>query len=452
MAQMAQVPAQNEIMHKSLISQAIILSAGESSRFWPLNEGGHKSFLRIAGKPIIQWTIDSLAKSGIVSIIVVCSPAHKKWIESSIICPKGCALKMAVQDEPKGMGDAILNAKKYIAGPFFVANAAHFDAGKLAEMALKTPEAGKQAIVFGRKTSAPWIYGILKMSGGFASGIAEKPKKGTEPSDIRAVGMYALAPGFLKLLKSVKEGHYSFEDALDSAMKEKPAKVIMLEEETPTLKYPWDLLAVSKGVLAHFFAQIQKQSANPAVLLSIAPTAQIDPSAKITGCAYIGEGTKVLENAVIKGPCYIGNNSTIGTNAVIRDNSCIGDNAVIGANAEIARSVILDNTHMHSGFVGDSIIAEGCRIGAGFITGNVRIDRGEIQPIVNGEKMPTGLKSFGAAVGKNTRIGIGVKTMPGVLIGANCKIGPGTVVNENVASDTAYYSEFKGIVKKKKAR
>jgi bifunctional UDP-N-acetylglucosamine pyrophosphorylase/glucosamine-1-phosphate N-acetyltransferase len=39
---------------------------------------------------------------------------------------------------------------------------------------------------------------------------------------------------------------------------------------------------------------------------------------------------------------------------------------------------------------------------------------------------------MGAVIGENVDIGVNVSLMPGVQIGSDAKIGPGTVVHENV--------------------
>ncbi len=61
-----------------MISQAVILAAGESSRFWPLKQR-HKSLIKIMGRPLICYTIERLKKSAIKDIIIVQGP--KKDIE-----------------------------------------------------------------------------------------------------------------------------------------------------------------------------------------------------------------------------------------------------------------------------------------------------------------------------------------------------------------------------------
>ena len=61
--------------------QAVILAAGESSRFWPLNKN-HKSLIKIMGRPLIWWTLKSLEKAGISEAVIIQGP--KKEIEREL--------------------------------------------------------------------------------------------------------------------------------------------------------------------------------------------------------------------------------------------------------------------------------------------------------------------------------------------------------------------------------
>jgi NDP-sugar pyrophosphorylase family protein len=181
----------------------------------------------------------------------------------------------------------------------------------------------------------------------------------------------------------------------------------------------------------------------------IAKTAKISKNVIIDGKIFIGENAKIFEGAVIKGPCYIGDNCVIGTNSLIRDFTNLENNCLIGALAEVTRCIFQENVHTHSGYFGDSIFGKSCKIGAGTITANARIDRGEIKSIVKGEKINTGLDSFGVVMGENSRIGINCSLMPGVLIGNNCDISPNTVVFENIEDNTDFLTKFEGVIKKK---
>lgn len=421
--------------------KAVILTAGKSSRFWPLNLK-HKALFKIMGRPLIYYTIESLRKAGIKDIIIVQSP--KKDIERELkACPapnSSCrGVKYVIQKEPRGMGNAIFQAKKFIKGSFFVLNAERIEAGELIKLAIrKKRKTGCKSVLIGQKTENPGLYGVMKLKGDKVLKVVEKPKRGKEPSNIRAVGVYLLEPKFFEIYQKVKKEHNDFEKALSINMKKNDVRAVLLkkeEKDTPSLKYPWHLFGVCKYLFEKYLSS------------KISKTARISKKAVIKGKVFIGENTKIFEGATIKGPCYIGKNCIVGNNSLIREYTNLEDNVLIGAMAEVSRSIFQKNVHVHSGFFGDSILSKGCRIGAGTITANVRIDRGEIKSVVKGEKIETGLDSLGVIMGENSKIGINISLMPGVLIGSNCNIGPNSVVLENIEDKTTFYTEFKGIKK-----
>lgn len=415
--------------------KAIILAAGFSSRFWPLNYQ-HKSLLKIMGRPLIFYTLESLKKTGIKDIIIIQGP--KKDIEEELKnYDLGIEIKYIIQPKPKGMGDAICQAESLIKSSFFVLDPYHFEAEEtIGEMVEKSKKTQASLILLGQETDKTGNYGILKLDNDRAADLVEKPEKGKEPSNIRIIGIYLLPQDFLGYYKRVKEDMYAFEDALSLYMKEKDVRVVITEKEIPSLKEPWDLLKVAKSLM------------NKSLKSNIEKSAEISKNVTIEGDVYIGNRTKIYEGAVIKGPCYIGDNCIVGSNALIREYTNSEKNSLIGAMAEVTRSVFQENCHIHSGYFGDSIFGQGCKLGAGTITANVRIDRGEIKSVVKGEKVRTGLDSLGCIVGENSKIGINSSLMPGVLIGSNCAIGPNSVVFENIEDNATFYTKFEGIVKK----
>lgn len=393
--------------------QAVILAAGESSRFWPLNQK-HKSLIKIMGKPLIWYTIEGLEKAGIKDVVIVQGPKREAEEELKNY-NLGINIKYVVQPEPKGMGNAVMAAQGLISGPFFVLHAHKINAGDYVKlMAGKFKETKSELIFLGFKTDQPWLYGILKIKGGKIKKLVEKPERGKEPSNIMVAGVYLLPPKFFDYHKKVQERQYSFEDALNLFVKENGAGVVMGEKELTSLKYPWHLFEINKYLMCKYLKKNEVR---------------------------LGKNVKIFENAVIKGLCYIGDNCVIGNNSLIREYVNLENDCLIGANAEITRSIFQENVHIHSGYFGDSILGNGCRVGAGTVTANVRIDRGEIKS--------SGLNSLGAIVGENTKIGIHCSLMPGVLIGSNCQVGPKSIVSENIEDNTIFYSEFRGIKKKK---
>mgnify|MGYP003879206725 CR=1 FL=1 len=418
------------------MNQAVILSAGESSRFWPLNYQ-HKSLQKIMGKPLIWYTIEGLRRSKVKEVIVVQS--QKRDVERELEKYKfpNLKLKYVIQKEPKGMGNGLWQARELLKGRFLVLNAERVDVEEIVKSLQNQKQNLKtKSILFGQKTKNPQLYGIAKIKGDRILEIVEKPEKGKEPSDIRVVGVYFLEPRFFEIYQKVKKHMYDFEEALSIYMKKNDVKIVILkreEKDTPSLKYPWHLFEVEKYLFNKFLKE------------KIEKTAEISKKAIIQGKVYIGENTKIFEGAIIKGPCYIGKDCIVGNYSLIREYVNLEDKVLIGAYAEIVRSIFQENVHCHSGYFGDSIIGEGCRFGAGTITANVRIDRGEIKPIVKGKKVNSGLTHLGVIIGKNTKTGIHCSFMPGKLIGSNCIIGPRSVVFENVPDNTVFFTEFKQI-------
>ncbi len=415
--------------------QAVILAAGESSRFWPLNLR-HKSLLKIMGKPLILHTIESLEKAGIKDIVIVQGP--QKDVEEELgNSLKGVSISYMVQEKPLGMGNALSCAESLLEEQFFLLNAERVDAESYVKPMLeKYKSSGAKLILLGVQTATPWLFGVLDSLGDKVKNIVEKPAQGQEPSDIRVVGIYLLPKEILGYYQKVSERQYAFEDALALYMKEKDVRMVQTQEATPSLKYPWHLFDMAKFLMQNLPSRTIK-------------TPKIAKNVVIEGDVYIGENTQIFENAVIKGPCYIGDNCVIGNNSLIRSYTNLENNVMIGTFSEVARSIFQEDVHAHSGFFGDSIFAKGCRIGAGSITANVRIDRGEISTAVKGEKVKTGLDSLGVVMGENSRTGIHCSLMPGVLIGSNCQIGPSTIVSENLPNDSIFYVKQEQIQKQK---
>lgn len=421
--------------------QAVILAAGESSRCWPVNNG-HKSQINIMGEPLIYWTIKGLAKNGVKDIVLILGPNSSLKERLTVVCQDlGIKLSYVIQDKPLGTGNAIFQAKRLIKEPFFICWPYKVSSKEIAGKILEKYEKEKpQAILVGAKTTTPWDYGIFKLENERVLKIKEKPKPGEEPSDIKILGTYFLQPDFFDYYQKLSRHHpHDFIDALNLYIKEKETKLIVLDKEPPALKYCWEFLKMLQVILE------SEEFKN-----YISPSASIGKNVVINGKVYIGDNAVIGDNTVISGLCFIGDNCQIGANNVFRGLVNLEKDVVTGALTEIKNSLIQKGTHLHSGYFGDSIIGENCRFGAGFITANRRIDRGNIQSTVKGKRIDTGLTHLGAIVGDNACFGIHTGTMPGVLIGSGCLIGPGTLVFENIEDNKTLYTKFKKVIKKHK--
>ncbi|MBU0546780.1 NDP-sugar synthase [Patescibacteria group bacterium] len=415
--------------------QAVILAAGQSSRFWPLNNKS-KFLVRIMGKPLIWYVVDGLRKKNIKDIIIV--QRKNKEIEQELKNYQISGVQYTILDEPTGSGDAILTADKLIDDHFLVINGEMIDIEDFIDPLLekfKKLNLEKKCVILAGHTDKPWLFGILEVDADKILNLVEKPNPGEEKSNLKAVGVYLFPKLFFQYLKKVQSNMYSFEDAILLYAKERDARIAMTEKETMALKFPWNLFLLNKFLMDKFLEP------------KVSRTAEIDKSAKIEGKVFIGENVRIFENVVIKGPCYIGDDTIVGNNGLIREYVDLEGDNIVGGLAEITRSIFGRGSTIHSGYFGDSILGENVKVGAGTITGNIRIDRGNIRSIVKKEKINTGLQSFGVVIGDNTKMGINVSLMPGVLIGSDSIIGPHSLVRNNVEDNTLFYTEFKGIKK-----
>ena len=234
---------------------------------------------------------------------------------------------------------------------------------------------------------------------------------------------------FIDVLEATPSEHYALEKAISSYAKDNKVKYFETNENTLSLKYPWDLFKFSKELFKTSKAWVSG-------------SAEVSKSAIITGEVIIDDGAKILEGACIKGPCYIGKNVVIGNNALIREYSVIDKDCVIGAFSEVKNSVILGNSKAHSGIIEDSIIGENCNMGANFCSANRRLDKEKIKS----EGIDTGLDFLGVIMGNNVNCGVRVSTMPGITIGKNSIIGPASIVFKSVKENNRYYVRFEETV------
>lgn len=416
--------------------QAVILAAGESSRFWPLNRR-HKSLVKIMGKPLIWYTLQELHKSEIKDILIVQSPIRDIEEELRRYPFPQMHIQYIIQPEAKGMGDALWHARDLLKGPFLVLLPERVDSDEIIGRLLMVKKTGGDGALAGCYTDQPHLFGMMRLEGERILEIVEKPKQGQEPSRVAAMGLYLLDPAFFAEYEKVPRSQNDFEDALSSYMKIHEVKLALFEQNFFVLKYPWHLF----GIEQYLFKKHLKEY--------IDETAIIPRNVIFEGSVYVGENVKIFENAVIKGPCYIGDNVIIGNNAILREYVNLEKNVLIGAAAEVTRSIFQEGSQTHSGFFGDSIFGRKSSIGAGSVTANVRLDRQEVRASVNGEKIETRLNSFGCIIGENTNIGVHCSCMPGVFIGSDCFVGPHSAVFENVDDHTVYYTKFEQVIKKR---
>lgn len=403
----------------------VFIAAGKNSRFFPLNTGTHKGNLVLMGKSLIIRALEDVIDHGFKEIVVVVSEmdAGGKGL-SGVVQDHSldATITFATQVEAKGQGDAILAAAPHLEGDFIVASPYYLNAGEIAEQLYAAKKERKaDCVLIGVKTDTPSLFGILKHDGDRVIEVVEKPKPGTEPSDIRINSIYLFDQGFLKTLQSTPQEEYSLETAYSAYAKSANVTYILQEEAVVTLKFAWHLFDFQKK-LFESLESFQDPTAK------IAATAVIDESG---GSVYIAAGARIEDFAVVKGPAYIGEKCFVGQYCLVRSSN-LEAGAIVGAYTEVVRSMLFESVTIHQGYLADSILGPKTTVGAGLITANKRLDGVSTRTMIKGSMLETHLSKLGIIAGTAVNIGIRVNTMPGVLIGQENVIPPNQTISKNI--------------------
>lgn len=157
------------------------------------------------------------------------------------------------------------------------------------------------------------------------------------------------------------------------------------------------------------------------------------------GGVYIAKSANVADSAYIKGPCIIDEYAEIRHCAFIRGNAIIGKSAVVGNSTELKNVILFDKVQVpHYNYVGDSVLGYAAHLGAGAITSNVKSDKTTVSINVDGKKIQTNLKKFGAILGDFTEVGCGSVLNPGTVIGKHTNIYPLSSVRGYIGENRIY--------------
>lgn len=415
----------------------LIIAGGKNSRFAPLNNKTHKGFLSLAGKPIIARALENLVDNNFEKVILVVSArdfdghGFSHYLQNlKAVDPNSkinqLQIQVVLQKEANGMADALLSAKDYLDQSFILASPYYVNLGDIAEQLwTKKQESGADCVYSGTQTDNPSLYGILEFdpsNNQKVIGIIEKPPENQTPSNIKIDSIYLFDQGFLKELESHQTSEYVLEETINSYAKKSLSTWIEDHHKIQSLKYPWHLF----NLLENVFLSSRTNISNSA---KIASTAILDDK---KGAIVIDENAKIGDFVKICGPCYIGKNALVGDYSFVRESS-LEENAVCGANTEIVRSILFESSSIHYGYLADSIIGHGTKIGAGLISANKRLDRKNIKIMVKNTLIDTQKRALGLITGENVNIGIKTSTMPGTVIESSAIIAPNSNLKRNIS-------------------
>ena len=241
------------------VRKAVIPAAGLGTRFLPATKALAKEMLPIVDKPTIQFIVEEALKSGIEDILVVTGKS-KRSIEDHFDSnfeleynlkekgkndllrlvdeTTGMRLHFIRQTHPRGLGDAVLQAKAFVGNEPFVVMLGD-DLMDITDDTAATTLT-KQLMNDYDETHASTIavmkvpheevsaYGVIAPQGEGINGLysvetfVEKPAPEEAPSDLAIIGRYLLTPEIFQILENQKPGagnEIQLTDAIDTLNK-----------------------------------------------------------------------------------------------------------------------------------------------------------------------------------------------------------------------------------------
>lgn len=415
----------------------VILAGGANSRFAPLRE---KSLYPFMGESLLEKQLKTYIAAGFEHAVIIANPGNQELIAETLTTSDiPLPTYIAVQDEPLGMGHALLQAKETLAAqdfpPIYVCQVNDVVDPKLHHAMMDAFKSGKAvSYLAGYQVDSYFPGGYLSVEfDDQITGLVEKPGAGNEPSDLVNIVAHIHTDTRrlfteIDLLYANNHPHDDhYEVAMAKMMADMRFECVRYVGRWHPIKYPWHVLDVTDFYLSQIEGQV------------IHPDAKIVGDVNISGNVWIDEGARIFPGASIVGPAYIGKNAIVGNQALVRE-SHVGPESVVGHTSEVARSYLGRNVHLHRAVVLDSVAEENVNFSAGCITANFRIDGGHVKSTVKGERLNTGRNKLGAIVGTDVFIGIQSGTMPGVKIGANAEVGAFTNITHDLDSGMRRYA------------
>lgn len=190
--------------------QGLIPAAGGGTRLGPFTNAIPKELLPVGDKAVIEHVVEAMRIAEIIDIVIVVSP-HKHGLSDYLGSGRrfGVNLTYVVQDERKGLADAVLSGEHAIDGSFVVVLGDNFFRPKefLRELISYHLNEQADATIGVAEVEDVTRHGIIKPDGDRIAEIIEKPSIEEAPSTLGAIGAYVFERFIFDAIRETKPGY-----------------------------------------------------------------------------------------------------------------------------------------------------------------------------------------------------------------------------------------------------
>jgi mannose-1-phosphate guanylyltransferase len=343
--------------------KAVLMAGGKGSRIRPLTLSRPKPMIPVANRPMIEYVVEKIKKSGCNELVVTLS-----YLKSQIkaLLQKDYPdmnIKYSVEDNPLGTAGGVKKAGKYLDDTFFVLSGdvlVDVDLNELLHFHKKNKALATMVLT---PVDNPSHFGIAVLDDeNQIIKFLEKPSPEEVFSKIANTGTYILEPEIFDYIDN-KKGEIDFSQDIFPQLIEEKAGIYGY-----VLKGYWNDVGRPKTYLQANYDVLNKK---------IKPEPRGKKLAEGVGRLgdmWIGKNVEIENKVRIIGPVVIGDGCVIEKNCVLGRNTVIGANVHLEKNSTIKGSVIFpDSTIKEGSYLKDCIVDSGCNIEKGSF-----IERGAI--------------------------------------------------------------------------
>jgi glucose-1-phosphate thymidylyltransferase len=189
--------------------RGVLLAGGTGSRLHPLTATTNKHLLPIAGRPMVEWSIEALVRADVTEIVVVTGPEHvAAFVE---LLGDGAylgveRLEFAVQERPGGIAEALGLTESFAdGGPIVLMLADNLLERSLVDMVTSfSKEPSGARLLLSEMDDAAHLrhLGVPELdAGGRIVSIVEKPA--APPSRFAVTGVYCYESSVYDVVKTL---------------------------------------------------------------------------------------------------------------------------------------------------------------------------------------------------------------------------------------------------------